>query len=410
MLDNMSRLSVVVFAVVAAAAASGCGKKQAGSLCTEQSPPPPGCDIACDPAPGAPTTCPDGWHCSADGKCDTFCTPTGGECGDGYVCTADGFCAPDGSGSGDPPIDAAACPEVNFTAMPITPSIQLLIDRSSSMTENFSNQSPPATGPYKYPTVQDALVGTNGVVTRLENQAYFGATLFTAFRNACPALNSTVMRAKGNRNAIRDVMAMNPPRLRSDPDPGYTPTPMAIDAAVADFMRNKPPVGSPPVIVLATDGQPNECTTTSPREAESVAAAANAFAHGIKLYILAVSFDDVGARAHVQAMADAGQGVQPGQPHAKPYYATNPAQLAAAFQEIIGGVVSCDLALSGHVDPADGPNGHLMLNDMNLIYGTDWTIDPDGMTVHLLGGACQTLKSSANPVVKGTFPCGTIIY
>ena len=403
---HMVRVLVAVVALLAAA----CGHKQSGSLCTSQVPAPEACNTPCDPAPGA-NTCPSGYHCSPDGKCDIFCTPGGGECGEDAVCTADGQCVP-GGGSNEPPIDAPDCPAVHFSATPITPSIQLLIDRSSSMTENFANQLPaPGNGPYKYPTVQDALVGAHGVVTDLEGSVYFGATLFTAFRSACPSLQSTP-RVKNNKAAIATMIASNPPRPRSDPDPGYTPTPMAIDAVVSDFIAHPPPAGSPPVIVLATDGQPNECTSTSPREAESVAAAANAFAHGIKLYILAVSFDDVGARAHVQAMANAGQGVMAGdgQPNATPYYAVNPTQLAAAFQAIIGGVVSCDLKLSGQVDPTDGQQGQLTLNGMHLIYGIDWTLDNDGLTVHLLGNACTVLKSSANPMVDGTFPCGTVIF
>jgi len=48
---------------------------------------------ACDPSPGAPTTCPGGYHCTEDGKCDAVCTQSGGECGDGYRCTPDGRCA-----------------------------------------------------------------------------------------------------------------------------------------------------------------------------------------------------------------------------------------------------------------------------------------------------------------------------
>jgi hypothetical protein len=46
----------------------------------------------CDPTPGAPTTCPGGYHCTADGTCDAVCTQVGGECGDGYRCTPDGRC------------------------------------------------------------------------------------------------------------------------------------------------------------------------------------------------------------------------------------------------------------------------------------------------------------------------------
>lgn len=47
---------------------------------------------ACDPTPGAPNTCPSGFHCSPDGKCDAQCTPGGSECGDGYTCSSDGEC------------------------------------------------------------------------------------------------------------------------------------------------------------------------------------------------------------------------------------------------------------------------------------------------------------------------------
>jgi len=67
-------------------------------VCDNVVPPPPACMTACNPSPGAPNNCPLGYHCSADGKCDALCTPTGNECGDGYVCTSDGNCDPTGSG------------------------------------------------------------------------------------------------------------------------------------------------------------------------------------------------------------------------------------------------------------------------------------------------------------------------
>ena len=46
----------------------------------------------CDPTPGAPATCPGGYHCTEDGTCDAVCSAAGMECGDGYRCTPDGRC------------------------------------------------------------------------------------------------------------------------------------------------------------------------------------------------------------------------------------------------------------------------------------------------------------------------------
>jgi hypothetical protein len=46
----------------------------------------------CDPTPGAPATCPGGYHCTEDGVCDAVCSQAGMECGDGYRCTPDGRC------------------------------------------------------------------------------------------------------------------------------------------------------------------------------------------------------------------------------------------------------------------------------------------------------------------------------
>ena len=41
---------------------------------------------------------------------------------------------------------------------------------------------------------------------------------------------------------------------------GNTPTGPSIDQVVTGFQTNPPPAGSPPVIVLATDGLPNTCS------------------------------------------------------------------------------------------------------------------------------------------------------
>ncbi len=367
-----------------------CGPKEFGSVCSEV-PAPEACMTACDPAPGAANACPAGFHCSADGKCDAQCTVGGGQCGDGYTCTTDGYCVDDGSGSGSNGPDAS-CPAINFTPMPTTPSIGLVLDQSGSMAGTDIS-------PTRFTAMTSALVNpTTGVVSQLETKAYFGSELYTCAGNQ-PAFIS-VPRALNNAAAIRASIT-NP----ANGPAGSTPTPEAINAMVATFAANPPPAGSPPVIVLATDGEPNGCNGQGQTKAQSVAAAAASYAAGIPVYVLAIGINS----QHFQDVANAGQGHVAGQPDVTYYPVTNAAQLAAAFQTIINGVISCDLKLTSSIDDASAMGGTVMVNGQTLTYGTDWTL-VNGNIIRLTGTACTLLKTSTNPAVSASFPCGSVIF
>jgi len=388
----MNRLS---FAFVAGLSLVACGPKEFGSVCSEV-PPPAACMTACDPAPGAANQCPVGYHCSGDGSCDAQCTATGGQCGDGYKCTDDGYCV-DNSGPGSNGPDAS-CPAINFTPMPVTPSIELVLDQSGSMSGTDIN-------PTRYQAMRTALVDpTNGVVSKLEAKAYFGAKLYTCDNaNTAPQFTD-VGRALNNAMAIRTVLNAAGPA-------NSTPTAQALDQARQDFGTTPPPAGSPPIIVLATDGQPNSCggnMSQAQYNQQSVTAAGAAFTAGIPVYVLAISADNT-LLAHLQAVANAGQGHVAGQPNIPYYPAANAAALQAAFQTIINGVISCDLKLTSMIDANSAMSGTVMLNGQTLTYGVDWTL-VNGNIVRLTGGACTMLKGSANPAVSATFPCGSVIF
>ncbi len=380
--------SPFVTLLLALTAACG-GPKQFGSVCDE-TPAPAACSQACDPTPGAAATCPDGFHCTPDGTCDAQCTFGGSECGAGFVCTIDGSCVDDGSGSGSNGPDAN-CPAVNFTATPTIPSISLLIDRSGSMDELIGNTT-------RYEAVRSSLVdNTDGVVTKLESKAYFGASLYSTDA-PCPKLY-TVPRALNNKTAIQTLISGQNPG-------GNTPTGPSIDQAVADFAATPAPAGSPPIIVLATDGLPNGCNGGNGEDA-SINAAAASYAAGIRLFVLAVGngIND----SHLQRVANAGAGVPQGMPDAEFFVANSPAELSAAFDTIIGGVLSCELAISGSVTPEQAAAGTVNLNGMPLQFGTDWEL-VNGSTIRLIGQACTDLKASPTPMVNASFPCGAIIF
>ncbi len=147
------------------------------------------------------------------------------------------------------------------------------------------------------------------------------------------------------------------------------------------------------------------CGSNNDTSAQTVQAAKAAYAAGIRLYIIGIAGV---ADQFLQDMANAGTGVQAGQPNA-PYYTSNsPAQMTSAFQQIIGGVLSCDLTITGTVDTTQASSGTVTLNGMPLQYGTDWTL-VNGNTIELLGQACTTFKSSTNPTVDASFSCGSVI-
>lgn len=310
------------------------------------------------------------------------------------ACTSriEGFGDPTGGGGGNVDIGPdASCPSINFMATSVTPSIHLLIDRSGSMSQQL-----PGTVTTAYQAMREALVGTDGVVTKLQAKAHIGASLYTA-DIACPQLNSTPTRAVNNLAQVRQLIDSQGPS-------GNTPTPEAIDQAVALFQTNPAPTGSPPIIVLATDGLPGSCDG-SDGQTSSIRAASDAYAKGIRTYVLGIAGVNDG---FLQQLANAGQG--PGQVNAKYFTATSPTELQQAFQQVIGGVVSCEFALNGTVNPEYAMTGVVTVNGKTLTYGQDWEV-VNGKTIRLVGQACTDLTSGSNlnVQVQASFPCGAVI-
>ncbi len=254
--------------------------------------------------------------------------------------------------------------------------------------------------PTRFGAIQNGLVGSTGVVTTEQSKVIFGAIMFAGDQTPCLNLNGfTTPRALNNASTISTLLANHPP------NGGNTPTDKAITAAVADFQANPPPAGSPPIILLATDGEPNSCTSGTTNDGPSETATQAAFAAGVRLFIIGLA--DLNT-SYLQTMANLGVGAAAGS-NAPFYTANNPSELDASLQAIIGGVLSCDLTLNGKVDPTSASTGTVTLDGQPITYGTDWTVLPDGMTLELLGSACTTFKSATDPTVTASFTCATVI-
>ncbi len=379
--------------------AAACGSNGSSSGPCDVVPPDPACNLTCDPQPGAPASCPDGFYCNPDGKCYAQCSQGGDQCGDGYVCTYDGHCQPGDPGMGSGSGSGSDCPRVAFMAKPTIPSVLLVLDRSGSMRQNFGN--PPQV---KWNAVRTALTDpTNGVVTALESKAYFGAMIYETANGLCPNL-ITRGRALNNAAALRTAL-QDPPDSQSN-----TPTAKSIRAATASFAAVPPPAGSPPIIVVATDGEPTRCgdeDAEKTAKAHVLEAATAAYAAGIRVIPLSVA-TNADTEAHLQQVANIGAGVQAGQPNAKLYKGNSPEELKAAFDQIIGGVVSCDLTVNASVTQDQAAAAEIKLNGRALVFGTDWILVGD-RTIRIQGAACDMMKAAAHPMVDGTFPCGVVL-
>jgi hypothetical protein len=380
----------------------GCGSGSAGG-----GPGPNPCDddpAACDTACTTDLQCDPGFYCGSDDTCTADCGPSDA-CPDGQTCSDRGRCE-SGSGGTDagpladagPEPDARDCPSVAVALEPVIPTVLLLLDQSGSMTENFGGVS-------RWNALEEALVdATSGVVALLESKVIFGAALYTSHNGgpSCPVMQE-VAPAIDNYDAIRDLIEANGP----DDD---TPTAEAVTAAVAGFPAPDPESPSPRILVLATDGEPDNCEDpdahTAATRTMSENAVADGFTAGIRTFILSVG-SDISA-AHLQRLANAGAGADLGT-GTEPYYVANDAaQLVAAFDEIIRGVRTCIFNLDGTVSLSNADEGLVELNGTPLEHGTDWNmIDSD--TLELLGAACDTLLATEDVVLTAEFPCGAVV-
>lgn len=382
---------------------SGCSDDSGVAPC-ERDDAPPQCGQECI----LDDDCGPDLYCGLEQVCTADCSPGGSQCEAGEICADHGRCIANpnldgGTGDGGVLPDAEPCGTVSVDLQPTIPTVVILIDQSGSMTSDFG-------GVTRWQAVRTALVADpDGVVTQLEDEVIFGATLYTSdggfSGGTCPIL-TTVDPAINNLTDIRDLLQNNGPS-------GDTPTGESVDAvaqALANLPDNPEYPNSPKVIVLATDGEPDTCAAPNPQEGqpESVAAVTNAYQLGIETFVLSVGSgvsDD-----HLQELANLGVGLPAdGSGGDSPFFVANSQQeLVDAFHTIINGTRSCEFTVDGIVEMDKADEAVVRLNGQTLVYGTDWQM-ADQTTLELLGTACDTFLTEEQVILTADFPCGAIV-
>jgi len=363
-------------------------------------------ELTCGQKCDAASACANGTYCGSDGKCTAECIPGDARCGEDATCNGSGHCVAGPSfnlggssanpGGGNTGVCASTAVDLGHQL----PTVLLLVDQSGSMNANFGSSD-------RWQTLRTALMAPGtGIVNTLQAQVRFGLTLYSGRDGAapCPALTSV---APALNNFMPIDMAYPVPTSAIIDD---TPTGESI-AAAANILRGVTEAG-PKVIVLATDGEPDSCTTPDPQTPAAkelaVKAAQDAFASGIFTFYISVG-SEVSA-AHATEMANVGQGYPRSDKMQRFYLANDQAALASAFATIVDGVRTCSFQLNGTVSAGDESQGVVTLDGKALVFN-----DPDGWrlsspsTIEFVGKACETAKDKNDHKVAAEFPCGTIV-
>lgn len=280
------------------------------------------------------------------------------------------------------------CPEVNEILLPQIPTVQLVVDQSGSMDQDFMGQS-------RWDAVVGTLVaGDEAVVSNLQSDVRFGLTLYTNddSKGGCPLTSGLAPQLDASDEVTTALDAAGPL--------GDTPTGEALEVAAQTLAAD--PWEGDKVLVLATDGEPDTCqipnpTTDEEQEmARSVArdAVTAAFEQGVRTFVISVG-DEVAA-THLQDLANAGIGNGPDDEDAPFYVALDQAELVSAFEEIIAGVRTCAIELPSALTEELAPSCTVTVNGEPVAYD-----DADGwalvspMQIELQGTSCQQIQDGA---------------
>jgi hypothetical protein len=375
----------------------------------------------------------------------------GGAAGSGVAASGAGGMAAGGTAGMNPGI----CAALSVVSTPQIPTVELLVDTSSSMWD----LEPPA-----WPVLYDALMNeTTGVVKSLESKIRFGFASYkghegaTSETDAACATMTMVEPALDNLGAIKETYdAVGASYVPESWPKWETPTNYAINyaaRALVDFMPDPP---GKKYILLVTDGNPNTCEVVNPQCGQDLAikAAQDAFAAGIGLFVLGLgdivsdpdNYCPTAARCgplHLQDLANAGVGapVHPtptcddptasscifkneacnkggvlqatytpgapdvGKPFAVDTSASNAtAELIEALNILLSDAVSCTVDMDAIVT-GDASLGNVVLGGTPLAYDdpNGWKLESNAYSVTLQGSACATFKAGSQLDID--FPC-----
>ena len=188
------------------------------------------------------------------------------------------------------------------------------------------------------------------------------------------------------------------------------------------------------VIILATDGEPNGCGEQNlPIEEvmkcafgdinclldiavelgyqKTLAAVYKAREQDIDVYVISLAGNLAGMQ-RLQKIANVGRGLaEDAAPGAEIFEPGNPDGLRQALQSILGGALTCQIALEGTLDVnnACDPRGKVEINGVPLeCDGPNGWRPVDEHTIELLGTSCDDWLVNEAAMLHARFPCDVV--
>jgi hypothetical protein len=310
------------------------------------------------------------------------------------------------------------CARQMLVTMRVIPTVWLVLDGSGSMVDLLGETS-------RWNALRSALMDpTDGVVKSLEKDVSFGMVIYDgatpgniqqplpdggiAMFSAPPA--TTCPRLVTVQPAMNNF-AMLDMSYGATPLGGSTPTDKALDTVVASLPDMSDPVldgrVNPTIVVLATDGAPNNLCTddfTMLDVAPNVIRAVDTLASlNVKTYVISLAGGDMLLTQHLEQVAAAGMTGSP------PFLPMNKAELVQVFKDIIGPAAACDVALSGSVKMGIECMGTITINGQPLVCNdpNGWMLK-DKSTISITGTACEEYKNNVSAILQADFPCEVI--
>jgi hypothetical protein len=404
--------------------------------------------VACSPAPGSGSGVGDGGGNEGGGTGGT--TTIGGSSGVGAAGSGGVIQggAAGGGGTGN------VCDELTVETKPVTPTVLILVDNSSSMFEPRAEL---------WDALYSALMTAGGPVDTLQAKIRFGFASYKGLTNtgvmdetnpACAEVTE-VPYALDNYAAINTAYTALGTQwmqgIKWETPTGHAIT--RVTPALVEYVADPP---GPKFILLVTDGNPNTCRVLDPQcgQDHTIRAVQDAYIAGIGTFVLGIG-DIVGANTgcvpaqmrcgvdHLQDIANAGQGQPVVQPPAEyvyqpciagtqggggmlagtyaatggtimPLTATNAAAIAPALEGLLTGFVSCTVDMNAivtgnpalgtvTVTPTEGPNTGTTRPVTNNDMADGWILEGNRYQVTLTGQACEDYKTGARVDIQ--FPC-----